>query len=81
MDITYSLFDWVVWDGDADTLVTFGDCTLKVPIGPFKAGEVVSSILIDFEHGYIQLFRDPAYTKVRGTNLMHEQKICLALVD
>jgi hypothetical protein len=81
MEITDTLFDWVSWDVVSDEILTFHNCTLKVPIGPFKAGDVVPTILIDFEHGYIQLIRDPAYTEVRGNDLIHEQKIRLALVD
>jgi hypothetical protein len=79
--ITDTLFKWDGWNAPSDEVWTFHDCTLKVPIGPFKAGDVVPAILIDFEHGYIQLIRDPAYTEVRGNDLIHEQKIRLALVD
>jgi hypothetical protein len=81
MDITDSLFDWVSRDEVCNDVLTFHNCTLKVPIGPFKTGEVVEVILVDFEHGHIQLLDDPTCTGIRGHTLMHEQKICLALVD
>lgn len=81
MEITDTLFDWKNWDMVTDDILTFHRCELKVPIGPFKAGEVVETILIDFEHGYIQLYNDPECTGIRGNDLIHEQKVRLALVD
>jgi hypothetical protein len=81
VEITDTLFDWDRWDIVSDEILTFHDCELKVPIGPIEAGEVVETILVDFEHGYIQLHGDPECTGIRGNDLIHEQKVRLALVD
>jgi hypothetical protein len=39
-----------------DALLQFYDCTLKVPIGSFKVGDLVPMITVDFEHGILQVF-------------------------
>ncbi len=51
-----ALFDWSVWDCVEDTLLQFYGCTLKVPIGSRKVGDLVSIIVVDFEHGILQVF-------------------------
>ncbi len=58
------LFDWESWDEIDSFVLIFHNPTLKVPIGEYKAGDVMSHIVIDFEHGIMTVVKDdlgPAY--------------------
>ena len=50
-----TLFDWCGWDQLDDGVLQFTGCTLKVPIGTFKAGELVPVIVVSFDSGILQL--------------------------
>lgn len=58
------LFDWTGWDGDIECM-TFYNCTLKVPIGPYKIGDKFSGISILWVKSLLQIYEDgndsPAY--------------------
>lgn len=68
------LFDWCGWDGLDPGVLQFTGCTLKVPIGRFNIGEFVPVIVVDFEHGNIQLI-------AKDGTLISEHTIRLALDD
>jgi hypothetical protein len=72
--ITDTLFKWENWDAISDDILVFFECELIAPIGEFEAGATVYRIIVDFEHGYLQLFCE-------GGTLLSEHKVRLALVD
>lgn len=43
-----------------DLEISFYDCQLVVPIGPYKAGDTVSGICVDFEDGTIHFYESEA---------------------
>lgn len=51
------LFDWEGWDQQDTMDFTFYNVTLKVPVGPFPAGEKFDSALIAFNTGVLKLYR------------------------
>lgn len=79
------LFDWAAWDLVSDTLLQFYGCVLHVPIGEFEAGDVVPSILVNFETGDLQLFGKGVSKRglrVAGeSNLLSEHKVRMVLVN
>lgn len=50
------LFDWETYDVIDDDLWLFYDCTLKVDLGQFLAGDELDEITIDFETGVMELY-------------------------
>lgn len=59
MTIEQAFFSWVSWD-EVDTMAfSFYDVVLNVPIGDHKKGEKFASVTMNYDSGYIQLFRDP----------------------
>ncbi len=66
------LFDWCGWDQPDVGTFKFTGCTLKVPIGAFKVGELVPVILVNFDGGRIQLL-------AKDGNLLSEHTIHLTL--
>lgn len=49
-------FDWVGWDEQDVGSLSFYDCTLKVDIGPHKAGTKFDGIDVDFQRGKMTLY-------------------------
>jgi len=79
-----NLFDWSAWDLLGDTLLQFYGCKLKVPIGEFKVGDTVPIILVDFEHGTIQLLekgRAEGRCGTGGSSLISEHKVRMVLTN
>jgi hypothetical protein len=73
------LFTWSSWDLVTDTCLQFYGCMLKVPIGRFNIGETVPIIIVDFEHGFIQLL-DKGKASAPGA-LFSEHKVRMVLND
>lgn len=69
-----ALFDWCGWDELDPGVMQFTGCTLEIPIGQFKAGELVPVIVIKSETGIIQLI-------AKDGTLISEHNIRLVLVD
>lgn len=68
------LFDWCEWDSLDTGVLQFTGCTLKVPIGQFKTGELVPVIIVSFEAGILQLV-------AKDGALISQHNIHLALND
>ena len=67
------LFDWCAWDEvGGPGFLEFHGCALRVPIGNAEAGDLIPVILIDFDHGSLQLCG-------KERQLISEHKVCLAL--
>jgi hypothetical protein len=66
------LFDWEGWDQQDTMAFTFYRPTLKVDIGPFKAGQTLSVANINYERGWLQVQAED------GT--FHDEKIGLCLL-
>jgi hypothetical protein len=69
-----TLFDWCGWDQQDVGVLQFTGCTLKVPIGQFKAGALVPVIVVNFETGNLQLV-------TKNGDLISQHNIRLALND
>jgi hypothetical protein len=66
------LFDWNGWDIQDTMAFTFYNCVLKVDIGPYKAGEVVKSVDLDYGEGQLHIYDDDG-------NTVYECKLTLKL--
>lgn len=47
------LFNWTECDVIDHTVIQFYDCTLKQPMGAYKVGDVLSTIVFSFEDSKI----------------------------
>lgn len=47
-------FEFKSWDQQDTTAFTFYDCTVLHPFGPFKKGQTIETIDVDFNSGTIQ---------------------------
>lgn len=71
MGIERSIFDWEGWDGDQEIL-TFTDCTLKIPVGPFTAGAKISAISLLLSKSQMELYNPEG-------EVLHSCKVKLVL--
>lgn len=56
MGIEDKLFTWENWDLLDTAAFVFYDAELTEPVGKFKVGTKFSSIVIDYENSYIELW-------------------------
>lgn len=50
------LFDWNNWDILDQAEFQFSPITLKVPVGPFKAGHTFAVAIMSYQEGLLSLF-------------------------
>lgn len=55
-------FEWEEWDQLDPFLVQFLDCTLIADVGPYKAGQKFSIIIMNYEDGTIQFRKTDSET-------------------
>jgi hypothetical protein len=53
-----SLFSWENWDQLDTMLFCFSQCTLKVDIGKYKAGDIIEEIALDYSDGVMEFYKD-----------------------
>jgi hypothetical protein len=51
-------FDWTGWDGGDEGNYLFYNPTLKVDLGPYKAGETLKTAIVDYQYGWMELHDD-----------------------
>jgi hypothetical protein len=57
------LFDWEVSNGLGGCHMLFGNCTLKVNVGPHKVGTKFKSIYVNFDGGKIVIYSNDGKEK------------------
>jgi hypothetical protein len=59
------LFTWEEWDMMDTMVLCFYDCELKVDIGPYKAGEKLECIWMDYGEGELTTYDDKGHVSCR----------------
>jgi hypothetical protein len=52
------LFNWESWDDCGECNLQFSECTLKVDIGPYKAGSKIPLIYVGYNDGNIIIYNE-----------------------
>ena len=66
--LEHQLFTWSCCDDLGDDVFRFAICKLTIPIGSFKIGDEIPSILIDCRHSKLHMF-DNAGNSIYTTKL------------
>jgi len=66
------LFEWENWDEVDVAFLQFYQCKLIVDIGPYKKGDMLSCIAINYQDGVLEVYSDDG-------EAIYRQKLILSL--
>jgi len=52
------IFEWVDWNQSGDFYITYYNCSFKKDFGPYLKNELVHSIVISYDEGYMSVLRN-----------------------
>jgi hypothetical protein len=68
-------FDWTEWDFIEENVFQFQNCVVKKPFGPYKIGDAVFIIVLDYSKGVIETYTSDE------TSLSYRGKLFLVIQD
>lgn len=63
--IEQKYFDWVEHD-ETSIGLQFYKCTVKEPFGPYVKGQILGTVMFDFDESYVAVFNSILYARETG---------------